>query len=176
MRQTLSEHIYPFFAVSLLIHALALGTFQLQKMHPELFMRGKSDQRRVLSMSIKKVTLPTTAVEKKQVKTPKKTVAVPRQMKETKSVSKVSQPAQTVGSKSNNQQVINEYTLQLKSYLEKNKVYPRLAAKLRQSGVVKIKLEIAADGKFGDIQILAPSRFQSLNKGTMHFLKKTRKV
>lgn len=67
---------------------------------------------------------------------------------------------------------LRDYTLELKSFVEKNKVYPRVAMRLRQSGKVRVKLKITADGTFKDIQIISPAVFDSLNLETLNFLKK----
>ena len=74
------------------------------------------------------------------------------------------------GSRIENKVLLSEYALALKSFVEKNKRYPRLAKRLRQSGMVKIKLNVSADGKFSRIELISPSQFSALNKGTIKFL------
>ena len=69
------------------------------------------------------------------------------------------------------EKIISSYAKQLKIYLEKNKNYPRAALRLRQSGVVKVKLQIYKDGRFGDIQVISPSPFDSLNQAAVDLLK-----
>jgi len=70
------------------------------------------------------------------------------------------------------QQMMASYAEQLKLYLEQNKVYPRTALRLKQSGVVTIKLQIRNDGQFGEIQIASPSPFSTLNQAAVDLLRK----
>ena len=67
--------------------------------------------------------------------------------------------------------MVASYAQQLKVYLEQNKVYPRAAIRLRHSGIVKVKLQITQDGKFKDIEVIAPSRFRTLNQAAISLLK-----
>ena len=64
------------------------------------------------------------------------------------------------------------YGEQLKVFIEQNKSYPRVAIKMRHKGIVKIKLQIFNDGRFGDIRIITPSRFSTLNKASIGLLRK----
>lgn len=63
------------------------------------------------------------------------------------------------------------YAEELKSYIESNRVYPRQALKLQQSGTVMVKLQIAPTGEFRNIDILEPSPFESLNQAALHLLR-----
>jgi TonB family protein len=71
----------------------------------------------------------------------------------------------------NNKAVMATYTQQLKLYLEENKVYPRIALRLRQKGIVTIKVLINQNGKFSNIQVVSQSPFSSLNQAAMNLLR-----
>lgn len=68
-------------------------------------------------------------------------------------------------------QIMVSYADQLKVYLEQNKVYPRSALKLGHTGIVRIKLQINANGTFGEIQIVSPSPFHTLNQAAIDLLR-----
>ncbi len=63
-----------------------------------------------------------------------------------------------------------DYVEELRAYLEKNKNYPKSALRLRQSGVVQLRLVISDDGNFDHIEILAPSPFDSLNNAALNLV------
>ena len=46
-----------------------------------------------------------------------------------------------------------DYAQQLKLYIEQNKFYPRSARKLKQTGLVRLQVEIDKNGNFRNIQI-----------------------
>ena len=79
------------------------------------------------------------------------------------------QTAQIKGKASKN--IINKYTAELKAFLDQNKVYPRMAARLRQSGIVKVKVSIDSKGVFNDVKVVSPAPFDSLNSSTVSLLK-----
>ncbi len=72
---------------------------------------------------------------------------------------------------SEGKQMLASYAEQLKLYLEQNKVYPRIALRMKHSGTVKIKLEIKTDGEFGEIKVVSPSPFNTLNTAAVDLLK-----
>lgn len=70
------------------------------------------------------------------------------------------------------EQVNLDYAQELKLFLEKNKHYPRQALRLKQSGVVVVRLKIDASGKFLNIEIEKPSSFPILNNAAEDLLRK----
>ena len=63
------------------------------------------------------------------------------------------------------------YTQQLKNYIEQNKFYPRLALRLNQVGVVRIRLEITPNGIFKNVKIIHASAHKSLNTAALKLIK-----
>ncbi|MBE8222007.1 MAG: energy transducer TonB [Bdellovibrionales bacterium] len=58
------------------------------------------------------------------------------------------------------------YIYELRQYIENQKQYPSMALRLRQEGVVTIKLILLKNGKFKNIQISSPSAYSVLNTST----------
>lgn len=74
--------------------------------------------------------------------------------------------------KSAGQKVTLTYTQELKLFLEQYKHYPRQAIRLKQSGVVQIKVKIDSQGKFSDIKLAQASNFPLLDQAALNLLKK----
>jgi len=65
-----------------------------------------------------------------------------------------------------------DYAQQLKLYIEQNKFYPRSARKLKQTGLVRLQVEIDKDGYFRRIQIIEASHHENLNQAALSLIKK----
>ena len=65
-----------------------------------------------------------------------------------------------------------KYVNRLKVFLEQNKHYPKMAKKLKHSGIVKVKVQINRDGTFGTVLIEEPSRYGTLNTAAINLLNK----
>ncbi len=57
-----------------------------------------------------------------------------------------------------------QYILNLRTQLERHKVYPRTAQKLRQSGKVMLMIEVQADGRITERKIIEPARYAKLTE------------
>lgn len=60
--------------------------------------------------------------------------------------------------------VTERYIYELRQYIENQKQYPRMALRLRQEGMVTIKLLLLKSGQFKNIQINNPSIYSTLNQ------------
>lgn len=151
--------------ISVLLHGLMLfGYVQLKHNPIDVFLAGVEPHKQIMNFKLlQEVVEPELTLPKKKVRVFKQDKIIPKP--------KISS-AKPIGSKSLNKQKLNAYTMALKSFVEKNKVYPRMARRLRHSGLVKVKLNINPDGKFDQIEIISPSAFNTINKGTVKFLKK----
>lgn len=69
----------------------------------------------------------------------------------------------------------NEYLLKLRYLLEKNKVYPKNAKRLNQTGKVHISFVISKDGHIKNARILKNSKFKRLNNAAIKILSKINK-
>ena len=65
-----------------------------------------------------------------------------------------------------------DYKEELYHFLKSKNHYPPLAAKLKHSGKVRVKIKINKSGKFEKIYLISPSNFKTLNDGTLSFLNK----
>jgi len=65
-----------------------------------------------------------------------------------------------------------DYTQELKHYLEKSKHYPRQAIKLKQTGVVEVRVKIGADGAFSEIHLSKASTFPLLDQAALKLLER----
>jgi len=66
----------------------------------------------------------------------------------------------------------NEYLLKLKRIIEKNKVYPKSAKRLNQTGKVYLNFTIAKNGNIQNISIIEKSKYKRLNKAAMEIINK----
>lgn len=67
------------------------------------------------------------------------------------------------------------YAQELKLFIEENKFYPRSALRLKQTGVVKIKMGVNQDGTFENIQIVKASPHPHLNQAALRLIRKLKK-
>lgn len=173
MVQNTRQNIYTFLGISLFLHA-ALFVNLVNTENPFKFkFAANKDQALIVQMKIQPTKVETIKSKKKQVEKKSKNIIkkVSKNTIKKKPVDKVlkAQPAKIKGEVG--KKVLNAYVVELKNYLEKHKRYPRIAAKLRQSGIVKVKLSILQDGTFKDIKVLDPSQYKSLNKSALNLLK-----
>jgi TonB family protein len=92
-----------------------------------------------------------------------KTLAPSKSTKNTR-LAKVSAPSESAESLS--------YKEELYQFLKSKDHYPPIAAKLKHSGRVQVRIKIDKDGKFIDVDLITPSNYKTLNQGTLSFLKK----
>lgn len=153
-----------YLAVSLIFHVAILSKVDFSKSNPVFNLPNLVNQPEVIAVSLIKEVEPP--------KLTKKAVSKPKKIIPKKIVKRSKRQVRTLPVKKVSTQKLKEYTLELRSFVEKNKVYPRLAARLRQSGKVEVKLKVGADGQFGQIEVISPAAFDTLNQGTVKFIKK----
>ncbi len=64
------------------------------------------------------------------------------------------------------------YLSKVKAKIEKNKVYPKIAKRLNQTGKVVISFDILKDGKVINIRIIQNSKFEKLDEASIELLTK----
>ncbi len=62
------------------------------------------------------------------------------------------------------------YAEELKVFIESHRQYPRSALKLKQSGVVTLRLKISSTGEFEQVDIIRPSSSEILNRAARQLL------
>ena len=78
-----------------------------------------------------------------------------------------------VQASSNSQQAPNlesEYLAKVQAKIEKNKVYPKVAKRLNQTGKVIVSFDILKDGKITNIKIIHKSKFEKLDEASIELL------
>ena len=78
-----------------------------------------------------------------------------------------------IQSNSNNERNKNlesEYLAKVKNKIEKNKVYPKVAKRLNQTGKVIVSFDILKDGKVTNIKIIDKSKFEKLDEASIELL------
>ena len=78
-----------------------------------------------------------------------------------------------IQSNSNNERNKNlesEYLAKVKNKIEKNKVYPKVAKRLNQTGKVIVSFDILKDGKITNIKIINKSKFEKLDEASIELL------
>lgn len=63
------------------------------------------------------------------------------------------------------------YVKDLRSFIESKKSYPKIALRLKQSGIVEICLDIDENGLFQNIHLKEKSKFNSLNDAAIKLIK-----
>lgn len=111
--------------------------------------------------------------ETKEPELPKKQIAEP-------TTEKVESSQKTVAKKptidpSQIQALEDEYLSKLRYLIEKNKIYPRSAKRLRQTGKVVISFVITKNGHIKNANILNGSKYKRLNKAAIEILDKINK-
>ena len=79
-----------------------------------------------------------------------------------------------IQSNSNNERNKNlesEYLAKVKNKIEKNKVYPKVAKRLNQTGKVIVSFDILKDGKITNIKIIDKSKFEKLDEASIELLR-----
>ena len=84
-------------------------------------------------------------------------------------INTTSQDVKTNSSNFSNIEKIS-YKQELYRYLKDKNHYPPMAAKLKQSGSLKVLITISKNGVFEKIALLESSKFRALNDGTLEFL------
>ncbi len=71
--------------------------------------------------------------------------------------------------------VVAQYAQDLQLFIEKNRYYPRRALVMEQTGVVKVKLTIDAQGHFTEVEVVEPSSHEILNRAAKNLVTDLRK-
>lgn len=69
-----------------------------------------------------------------------------------------------------NRNLESEYLAKVKNKIEKNKVYPKVAKRLNQTGKVIVSFDILKDGKVTNIKIINKSKFEKLDEASIELL------
>ena len=125
----------------------------------------------------KKIVKQEKQIEKVVEKTPEKVVE-----KENENIEKMAVAEQNeistkqesiIQSNSNNERNKNlesEYLAKVQAKIEKNKVYPKVAKRLNQTGKVIVSFDILKDGKITNIKIINKSKFEKLDEASIELL------
>ena len=79
-------------------------------------------------------------------------------------------PIEQTLNKTQIQNIEDAYLSKVKAKIEKNKVYPKIAKKLNQSGKVLVSFDILKDGKVINIKIIQNSKFEKLDEASVELL------
>jgi protein TonB len=66
----------------------------------------------------------------------------------------------------------DRYLYELKMHIERNKIYPKKARRLKHQGQVVVNFMIDAQGNFAELKVSKSSSFNTLDKGALELLKK----
>ena len=145
----------------------------VEKPAPKVIEKPKKVEKKIVKQEkqIEKV------VEKTPEKTPEKVIE-----KESENIEKMAVAEQNeistkqesiIQSNSNNERNKNlesEYLAKVKNKIEKNKVYPKVAKRLNQTGKVIVSFDILKDGKITNIKIIDKSKFEKLDEASIELL------
>ena len=126
----------------------------------------------------KKIVKQEKQIEKVVEKTPEKIVEQATENIEKMHVAEQNETSQkqrsSIQENSNNQSqnLENEYLAKVKNKIEKNKVYPKVAKRLNQTGKVYITFTITKDGGIKNCRIYKSSQFESLDEASLAIFEK----
>lgn len=159
-----------FFSASLFLHLTIVALF-LSHFHAP---HKEESHKSYVTISLTKAPKVTPPKFKKKLNRKRKKV-----VKKALTQKKEDSPLEEIESEHSTAEAIQtkklEYKDELYHFLKNKNHYPPIAAKLRQSGSVKVKIKINKSGLFENISLVSPSNFKSLNKGTLSFLNKVAK-
>ena len=125
----------------------------------------------------KKIVKQEKQIEKVVEKTPEKIVEQPTENIEKMHVAEQNEIStkqeSIIQSNSNNERNKNlesEYLAKVQAKIEKNKVYPKVAKRLNQTGKVIVSFDILKDGKITNIKIIHKSKFEKLDEASIELL------
>src|SRR5574344_1927602 len=125
----------------------------------------------------KKIVKQEKQIEKVVEKTPEKIVEQTTENIEKMHLTEQNETSQkqqsSIQENSNNQKsqnLENEYLAKVKNKIEKNKVYPKVAKRLNQTGKVTVSFDILKDGKVTNIKIINKSKFEKLDEASIELL------
>lgn len=125
----------------------------------------------------KKIVKQEKQIEKVVEKTPEKIVEQATENIEKMHVAEQNETSQkqqsSIQENSNNEKNRNlesEYLAKVKNKIEKNKVYPKVAKRLNQTGKVIVSFDILKDGKVTNIKIINKSKFEKLDEASIELL------
>lgn len=67
------------------------------------------------------------------------------------------------------------YKFELRMFLQSRLIYPQVALRLRQKGVVTLQFTVDAQGKFSDVLLVSPSQFEILNNAALELVRQAPK-
>lgn len=159
-----------FFSVSLFLH-LAVAALILSHFH---LPHQEENHNSYVTISLTKTPKVSTPKFKKTIKSkPKKVLTKALENKASGPTSKTSETENSVTTNAQARKL--EYKEELYHFLKNKNHYPPIAAKLKQSGKVTVKIKIDKSGVFEKINLTSPSKFKTLNDGTLSFLNKVAK-
>lgn len=111
---------------------------------------------------IKNIATQTKVVPQQTTQFAQKVVDTPKQNIQQKAVSNVNQKELS--------DLESQYLSKIRALIEENKIYPKTAKRLNQTGKVFVSFVITKDGKIKNIKITKSSNFDRLNEAAMEIL------
>jgi len=154
-----------YFIISLFIHLLFFGSpyFSKHSIAPRVAQSYKT-KKVVTHLSLKMVNEDLKELKKKIVKARKQNLKNKKVQKD--KIKQFTKERKEL-SKLDGERLLQKYTQEIRSFIERRKFYPKKARRMRQSGAVEICLEIDQNGNFHDIHIKNASPHSSLNKAAL---------
>ena len=113
-------------------------------------------------------------MRQKKAAPPEKTIRTPRreQHDDPDTHASVEQSAKTSQKEQASSQTQDLFLSKIRSRIEHQKYYPRMAKRLNHEGVVHLKLVIAANGSIAELKLLMSSGYSSLDNAALEAVKK----
>ncbi|AXK49247.1 TonB-dependent receptor [Aliarcobacter trophiarum LMG 25534] len=109
-------------------------------------------------------------VVEKVIEKPSEDIEKTEQIVENETVTKQENSALANSNIQKNQKLESEYLAKVQAKIEKNKIYPKSAKRLNQTGKVIVSFDILKDGKVTNIRIIHKSKFEKLDDASIELL------
>lgn len=130
----------------------------------------KKSKRKVNKKIVKRIKKEPKRLEKKVVKVFDKPIpkAIPTITKKVVPIIK----KETIVTTATKNMIKNDYLLKLRKKIERNKIYPKRAKRLKQEGKVVVSFEIAKNGKIKSVSLKDGCSYRRLNNAAIKLLEK----
>jgi protein TonB len=143
---------------------------KIKKIEKKVKKIVKKSKRKVNKKIVKRIKKEPEILEKKVVKVFEKPIpkAIPTITKKVVPIIK----KETIVTTATKDMIKNDYLLKLRKKIERNKIYPKRAKRLKQEGKVVVSFEIAKNGKIKSVSLKDGCSYRRLNNAAIKLLEK----
>jgi protein TonB len=166
-----SKH-FSAFLLTLIFHAILLFGVRNQMLVKDVSLLPAINESIIKMQIMTEFARPVIKPLKKIKKVVPKKVQAKKNVEKVNKVIPVASPLPKQTRPSVDLREIERYALELRAYIEKNKFYPRMAKRLKQSGSLQLNIVINENGQFENVSMAKTTPFPILNKAAIKLVNK----